>query len=227
MKRISFYVLVTFFLGSQDISRLCVYRTFFEVILTGYRSEPELIFKNSAPGSHPLPIFLKLGSRFPPVYDFLGDIIILRSGDILDSIQVNGQHFGAPSDRGPDINTINLPHDEKVTSIQYNIAKNGFSYCNFILHTNISSYGPYAIKDYCNMESSITRRNISNGEFLEFMQQHSQLNQDGQIELNECVVTGDNACDANASCTNIDGGFKCACNDGYQGDGNSCNEIQG
>ena len=151
----------------------------------------------------------------------------MRSGDILDSIQVNGQHFGASSDRGPDINTINLPHDEKVTSIQYNIAKNGFSYCNFILHTNINSYGPYAIKDSCNMESSITTRNISNGEFFEFMQQHSQLNQDGQIELNECVVTGDNACDANANCINVDGGFKCACNDGYQGDGNSCNEIQG
>ena len=110
----------------------------------------------------------------------------MRSGDILDSIQVNGQHFGAPSDRGPDINTINLPHDEKVTSIQYNIAKNGFSYCNFIMYTSIDSYGPYAIKDnyaYCNKNSPITRRYISNGAFLEYMQQYSQLNPDGQIQL--------------------------------------------
>ena len=111
----------------------------------------------------------------------------MRSGNILDSIQVNGQHFGAPQDRGPDISTINLADDEKVTSIQYNIAKNGFSYCNFILNTNINSYGPYAIKDnyaYCNLDSPITTRYIPNGEFLEFLQQHSQLNSDGQIELN-------------------------------------------
>ena len=113
--------------------------------------------------------------------------ITVRSGHVLDSIQVNGKHFGAPPHRGPDKSTINLAHDEKVTSIQFNLAKNGFSYCNFIIHTNINLYGPYAIKDnyaYCNLDSSITTRNISNGEFLEFVQQHSQLNPDGQIQLN-------------------------------------------
>ena len=112
--------------------------------------------------------------------------IILRTGHILDSIEVNGQHFGASKDRGPDITTINLAYDEKVTSIQYNTAKNGFSYCNFKIQTNVDSYGPYAIKDnyaYCNMNSSITTRDISNGEFLEFMQQHSRLNPDGHIQL--------------------------------------------
>ena len=110
--------------------------------------------------------------------------IILRSGNILDSIEVNGQHFGGPG--GPDITTIHLAYDEKVTSIQYNTANNGFSYCNFKIQTNIDSYGPYAIKNNyasCDMDSSITIRSISDGEFLEFMQQHSRLNPDGQIQL--------------------------------------------
>ena len=119
---------------------------------------------------------------------FLVHTIILRSGHILDSIQVNDQHFGASKDRGPDITTINLAYGEKVTSIQYNLAKNGFSYCNFIIYTSkfIRPYGPYAIKDnyaYCNKNSPITRRYISNGAFLEYMQQYSQLNPDGQIQL--------------------------------------------
>ena len=111
--------------------------------------------------------------------------IILKSGHILDSIQVNDQRFGGPG--GPDITTINLAYDEKVTTLQYNTGFNGFSYCNFRIHTNVRSYGPYAIKDnyaYCNMYSSITTRDISNGEFFEFMQQHSQLNPDGQIQFN-------------------------------------------
>lgn len=113
--------------------------------------------------------------------------IILKSGNILDSIQVNDQRFGAPPDRGPDITTINLAYDEKVTTLQYNTGFNGFSYCNFVIHTNVRSYGPYAIKNnyaHCNMNSSRTTRNIPNGEFFEFMQQHSQLNPDGQIQLN-------------------------------------------
>ena len=118
---------------------------------------------------------------------FLVHTIILRSGHILDSIQVNDQHFGAPKDRGPDITTINLAYGEKVTSIQYNVGFNGFSYCNFIIYTSIGSHGPYAIKDnyaYCNKNSYTTRRYISNGAFLEFMRKHSQLNPDGQIQLN-------------------------------------------
>ena len=121
------------------------------------------------------------------IIQFLVHTIVLRTGRILDSIQVDGYHFGAPTDRGPDVTTIHLAYDEKVTSIQYNTGYNGFSYCNFIIHTNIGSYGPYAIKNnyaHCNMDSSITTRYIPNGEFLEFMQQHSQLNPDGQIQLN-------------------------------------------
>ena len=99
---------------------------------------------------------------------------------------MNVRLFGASQDHGPDKTTINLADDEEVTSIQYNTAKNGFSYCNFKIQTNVDSYGPYAIKDnyaYCDMDSSITTRSISNGKFLEFMQQHSQLNPDGQIQL--------------------------------------------
>ena len=133
------------------------------------------------------PIIANLMITMNIIY-FLVLTIILRTGNILDSIQVNGHHFGAPTTRGPDITTIQLAIDEKVTSIQYNTGYNGFSYCNFIMHTNIGSkYGPYAIKDnyrYCNMSSSKTERSIPNGEFLEFMQQHSQLNPDGQIQLN-------------------------------------------
>ena len=111
----------------------------------------------------------------------------MASGNILDSIQVNGQHFGAPPHRGPDKKRINLAQGEKVTSIQYQVGFNGFSYCNLKIHTNVDSYGPYAIKRnyrHCDMNSPVITRNISNGDFLAFMRQHSQLNKDGQIELN-------------------------------------------
>ena len=37
----------------------------------------------------------------------------------------------------------------------------------------------------------------------------------------ECSLGTDN-CDTNASCTNIDGSFSCACNSGYSGDGVTC-----
>ena len=113
--------------------------------------------------------------------------ILVSSGHILDSIQVNGQHFGAAPHRGPDKERINLAQGEKVTSIQYQFGRNGFSYCNLKIHTNVDSYGPYAIKDnyrYCDMKSPLITRNIPNGDFLAFMRQHSQKNKDGQIELN-------------------------------------------
>ena len=37
----------------------------------------------------------------------------------------------------------------------------------------------------------------------------------------ECTLGTDN-CDANAGCTNTDGGVTCVCNDGYSGDGITC-----
>jgi hypothetical protein len=40
-------------------------------------------------------------------------------------------------------------------------------------------------------------------------------------DTDECAL-GAGTCDANATCTNTDGGYTCACDDGYTGDGQSC-----
>ena len=40
-------------------------------------------------------------------------------------------------------------------------------------------------------------------------------------DIDECVV-GSHNCDPNARCTNIPGSFTCACNQGYSGDGFTC-----
>ena len=40
------------------------------------------------------------------------------------------------------------------------------------------------------------------------------------IDINECMA--DN-CDPNANCTNTPGSFTCTCNQGYTGDGRTCN----
>ena len=37
-------------------------------------------------------------------------------------------------------------------------------------------------------------------------------------DVNECT-DGTHTCDSNAACTNNDGGFTCACNSGFTGDG--------
>ena len=39
-------------------------------------------------------------------------------------------------------------------------------------------------------------------------------------DINECETT--NPCDSNAACTDTDGSFTCACNNGFMGDGLSC-----
>ena len=41
------------------------------------------------------------------------------------------------------------------------------------------------------------------------------------LDIDECQ-RGSNDCDNNASCTNTQGGFTCACKDGYSGNGKSC-----
>ena len=46
---------------------------------------------------------------------------------------------------------------------------------------------------------------------------HSSIHTD----IDECEVGTDN-CNSNASCTNIPGGFTCACNQGYSGNGVTC-----
>ena len=43
------------------------------------------------------------------------------------------------------------------------------------------------------------------------------------IDLNECLSSS--ACDRNADCVNVVGGFQCACHDGYDGNGFVCNDI--
>lgn len=42
-------------------------------------------------------------------------------------------------------------------------------------------------------------------------------------DVNECEE-GTHDCDANAQCTNTQGSYTCACNDGYSGDGKSCTD---
>ena len=44
-------------------------------------------------------------------------------------------------------------------------------------------------------------------------------------DLNECMIE-EEPCDANATCTNTNGSFTCECNDGYIGDGFTCNPGQ-
>jgi hypothetical protein len=45
----------------------------------------------------------------------------------------------------------------------------------------------------------------------------------GCVDIDECA-DGTHNCDANATCTNTSGGFTCACNDGFEGDGTTCVE---
>jgi len=40
-------------------------------------------------------------------------------------------------------------------------------------------------------------------------------------DINECL-TNHGGCDENANCNNIQGGFECACKEGYLGDGLTC-----
>ena len=44
------------------------------------------------------------------------------------------------------------------------------------------------------------------------------------MDVDECADQTDN-CDANATCTNVDGSFTCACNAGFNGDGVTCTDT--
>ena len=51
------------------------------------------------------------------------------------------------------------------------------------------------------------------------------LGQPGNCQdIDECT-DGSNNCDINAECTNVDGGFECACNAGFTGSGETCVDI--
>jgi len=45
------------------------------------------------------------------------------------------------------------------------------------------------------------------------------------VDVDECAAGHD--CDVNATCTNTPGGFVCVCDDGYDGDGTTCDERLG
>ena len=38
-------------------------------------------------------------------------------------------------------------------------------------------------------------------------------------------MNGNHNCDVNATCSNTDGSFVCTCNDGYQGNGTTCGDV--
>ena len=47
----------------------------------------------------------------------------------------------------------------------------------------------------------------------------------GCTDIDECADPAANDCDANAACTNTDGGFTCKCDKGYAGDGVTCADV--
>lgn len=44
------------------------------------------------------------------------------------------------------------------------------------------------------------------------------------LDLNECEV-GNNTCDVNAECYNLNGTYGCTCNEGFAGDGFECEGV--
>ena len=43
------------------------------------------------------------------------------------------------------------------------------------------------------------------------------------LDINECSNTDDNNCHESAICTNTNGSFTCQCQNGYTGNGTTCN----
>ena len=43
------------------------------------------------------------------------------------------------------------------------------------------------------------------------------------LDTNECLNDTLNECDVNATCFDTNGSYTCSCDDGFQGDGITCN----
>ena len=117
--------------------------------------------------------------------------IVVKSGWIIDGIEVNGEIFGGSSGGA---NTINLAQNEEVTSISYNAPVGDFYgslkvHCNLKIITNVSTYGPYASSTTGSTQcddgtSNLVTRNISGGRigFLDFLRNKAQ-NDGGYISF--------------------------------------------
>ena len=44
-------------------------------------------------------------------------------------------------------------------------------------------------------------------------------------DIDECLTTADNNCSSDGKCINMAGGFTCACNNGFSGDGVNCTGV--
>ena len=79
-----------------------------------------------------------------------------------------------------------------------------------------NTYGSYT----CQCESGYTGNGTTcNGKQLT----NSIIKEFLSIDVNECSNTGDNNCHENAICTNTYGSYTCQCQNGYKGNGITCN----
>ncbi|CAM9994712.1 unnamed protein product [Lampetra fluviatilis] len=53
---------------------------------------------------------------------------------------------------------------------------------------------------------------------------HVRKGTSGCTDVDECEIGAHN-CDVNAECSNVLGGFRCVCNDGWDGDGTRCHDV--
>ena len=124
----------------------------------------------------------------PPLTTSFDNVIVVKSGHILDGIEMNGHIFGGV-DTGAAVTRIILEPNEKITNIRFNTVKKGFygspnPYCNFEIITTLTNYGPFGIKTFetTHCEHGGTyERFVSNHDFFNFLQNKSKVNSEGFI----------------------------------------------